>query len=388
MRNKTNRWLISLLLMALIVFFAGCGEAASPVPPGIPTESAPPTSTLTPSGTATPTLSLTLTETPTEAPTLTPTLPYNAPGTYVVKKCNSYKVNSPDARNVDSIVVCVNTVKINNDLTMRFFVNWRAKLNDDHHLDFYIQLDGYASDASIEIIDNLQREYRFVEVGGCAAETTILKIGRWNCDGWFDFPAAEPGATSFAFIDFRHGLSIDNIVLLKRDAGGTPTFTLTVDPTLTSTLTSTPTADPNQIYNAPGTYYFYRCVFFPSPASFTGAYQVKFCMNTVIVDEDQKMRVTVTWTAYFDHTEHFYKPSDSYNTNIFLEDNLGVTYHHTGTGGCAAEVTRFRVYGGGSDDCSGWFQFPAAEPGATSFRFADSANGVAFENIVLVPKDE
>jgi hypothetical protein len=350
-----------------VLLLTACGEAAATTAPAdTPTETAPPTRTLTPSTTDTPTLSLT----PTETPTFTPTLPYNAPGSYIIMKCNTYSVKSGESHWLEEVKVSIKSVTVQKDGTMRVNVDWMAVPNQNAYFSYAITLESFEADTSIVLMDNLENEYRHFSVGGCLASGSVLYYNHSTCGGWFDFPAAEPGATSFNFIDFRHGFSIENIVLLKRDPGSTPTFTLTVDP--------------NMKFNAPGTYYIYQCAVIPSPASIPGASRVKICLITVVVGGDFRMKFNILWTAYFDYAGTAAKESDREDERILVEDNLKNIYRPVEIGGCAGlETVLFTDKNGGDASCGGWFLFPPAEPDATSFRYEDPKNGISFEGIVL-----
>jgi hypothetical protein len=366
MKPTIKRSVMAGVMIILLVLFTACQDTAAPAPTDTPTDTPADTATYTPSKTKTPTTTSTATDTPTITPTFTPTLPYNAPGTYAFKKCTSYKPDPNRSRYIDQVNLCLTSVTIEDNGAMRFNVKWGAYADAN----FNVQLDTYAGDTSIVLVDNLENEYRHTQEGGCAATPTQLTHSHPDCSGWFLFPAAKPGATSFAFIDFMHGVSLDNIVLLKEPA---------------DTPTPSPTADPNLTYNAPGTYYVYKCAYYPSPGNW-GASNAKICLNTVVVNEVYEMKFVVAWTLYFDYSSDIIKPSDANNHAIKVLDNLGNEYHHTQAGGCAAEDTRFWSSGAGSDDCSGWFLFPPPNDGATSLRFVDTESDMSIENIVLVPK--
>jgi hypothetical protein len=98
------------------------------------------------------------------------------------------------------------------------------------------------------------------------------------------------------------------------------------------------------------------------------------------------MRFNIKWSIDYGRPHRNYtKPSDAYNNNIFLVDNLNNIYSHIYTGGCAAQDTMINAPGG-TGDCNGWFQFPPAKLNATSFQFIDAANKVMIGDIILLPK--
>lgn len=360
---------LSVPVAVFLLLLAGCGEAAAPKTVETPTKTDPPTKTLAPSKTGKPTLTLTPTETPTETPTFTPTLPYNAPGTYNILRCTSYQFKARGSDRQDTVRVCVNYVTIQDDGVMRFFAEWTAVI--DYYHPYSLLLEGFGGDANVVLMDNLENEYRYTVVGGCLAAPAVLEMGSNSCGGWFDFPAAKPGATSFSFIDFQHGVSVDNIVLLPKLGTDTPTHTQTA-------LQGTP-------YNEPGTYWLYKCITYPPGGGLVGASYVSFCLNTVNVYENRTMRFNVVWKIYFDNPANV-RLDPAVNT-FYLEDDLGNEYTPAQYGGCALEGLGFSGKTN-PGSCNGWFQFEPAQPGATSFRLVDMFNHVSIENIVLVPKAE
>ncbi|MBN2085209.1 MAG: hypothetical protein JW748_08270 [Anaerolineales bacterium] len=346
-----------LICAGSFVLLSGCQPAATPVPTGTPTDT--PTFTATPTLTDTPTFTPTNTETQTATPTFTSTPPYNAPGTYRVFKCVGYYLAGAPI----SVRFCVTTVKVYDDYTMQFNVNWKV-FAGGYRVTKYADTDN----PRMRIEDNLGNSYMHFATGGCAAEIAIFQ-GEGDCNGWFLFHPAKPGATSFRFYDNDHIVFIDGIVLLQGDF---PTPTAMPTPTLGS-------------YNSPGTYWIYKCTNFIPQRNFDGAVQVTLCLNTVTINDKFEMRFNVNWKITYGWVNSWNKQSDANNYEIYLEDNLGNEYNHISTGGCAGQET-FIVNHGTFGDCNGWFQFPPAEPGATSFRFVDSANAASIENIVLIPK--
>jgi hypothetical protein len=73
------------------------------------------------------------------------------------------------------------------------------------------------------------------------------------------------------------------------------------------------------------------------------------------------------------------KLSDENNPDMYLTDNLGNHYSFIGLGGFAAK--RVKLHGGVTYPDA--FTFPPAKPGADTFTFHDSDNGVVIANMHL-----
>jgi hypothetical protein len=357
-----------------LLWLAACQDTAAPAPTETPTDAPADTATYTPSKTKTPTTTPTATDTPTHTPTFTPTLPYNEPGTNYFNSCASYKPDPNKSKNVGMVNFCITAVTIEDDHTIRFFITWKMLYKRGSY-SYYVDLEVYQGDPNTVLLDNLDNEYRHFREGGCALGPTILNVQAPDCNGWFLFPAAKSGATSFAFVDLKHGASIGGIVLLPKTGADTPTNT-------PMRISGTP-------YNVPGTYWIYKCVYYPEVVLFPGTSKVKLCLNTVFINEANEMRFNLVWTLYFSQRSDFIKEPDINNPNIVLLDNLGNAYPQIQAGGCAAEEKLFR--GGGSigvgeETCNGWFLFPPPKPGATAFQFVYLKNLIFIDDIVLVPK--
>jgi hypothetical protein len=363
MKQNYRRFLLVTVLFISTIWLSSCQGLSKPTatPTVTSTSTQTNTSTQTPTSTFTPTLTPTETPTATMTLTSTETLPYNAPGSYYVAKCSYFKpAGAPDRIQV---TFCVNTVKVNDDLTMQFNVYWRVKASG-----YIVTKHADTNDYNMYLMDDLNNKYQHIGVGGCAA-TDIRWTNDGDCNGWFLFSPAKPGAKSFRFYDMDNKIYVDNIVLLHGDY---PTLTLTPKPTLGS-------------YNSPGTYWIYKCASFIPQNNFPGAQYVTMCVNTVVINKDYEMRFNINWNMTYGSKNTWKKPSDANNYAIYLEDNLGNSYQHIYTGGCAGVETTIAFYST-SGDCNGWFQFPPAKPDATLFQFVDSANHVVIENIVLLPK--
>jgi hypothetical protein len=166
----------------------------------------------------------------------------------------------------------------------------------------------------------------------------------------------------------------------------TPGATPSPMPTLTRTFTPSqpPTATATSPYNLPGLYYVYKCVVYLPDSPPAVIISMTFCINTVKVSEDASMQFNVTWTVILEECKNYVLQPDLNNHQLYLEDDLGNKYHHTGAGGCAA---RQEVFAPVSDDCNGWFVFPPAKPEVRSFRFVDTVNWISIEDIVLGPSN-
>ncbi|MGB7537563.1 MAG: hypothetical protein WBM17_03410 [Anaerolineales bacterium] len=342
-----------LICLGSFMLLSGCQPAATPVPTGTPTET--PTLTTTPTLTETPTITPTNTETFTATPTFTNTPPYNVAGTYYIYKCASYALEGAPI----TVSFCVNTVNVREDFTMQFNVSWKVN-GSGYRVTKYSDADN--PDMFLE--DNLGNRYKHSGTGGCAAETAVFQ-GAGTCAGWFIFPAAKPGVTSFRFYDMDNNIYVDDIVLL--DKKYIPTATMTLSPTHGTT------------YNAPGKYFIYRCGTYIPGGRLSGAQKVQLCLTTVVINDDFTLKFNLTWEVFTSVSG--IKDSDANNNNIILLDNLENEYRHTQTGGCAAKDASFGSSGG---KCSGWFLFPPAKPGVTSFRYVDLGNLISFDNLVFM----
>ncbi len=383
---------VFLICAASFLLLAACQPAATPVPTATATKI--PTLTASPTATGTPTITPTSTETFTATPSFTNTPPYNAPGSYYVFSC-VFITPSGSISEASRIRFCITSVVVLSDRSMRFNVLWTFTFYRLSEWDLRIRSLSKKSDRfnpNIALADNLKNNYSPINVTGCIATDYFLHAWDGDCGGSFFFDPAKPGATSFIYFDTGYDIAIGPIVLLKIPP--TPTITLTgtqktatptktaipsATPTFTKTLTLSPTIDPNVVYNAPGTYWFYTCIPYPASGGLTGAKSVTLCLNTVVVGNDRTMKFNFTWKVetYYD----LIKDPDSNKAMIYLEDDLANVYRFTQTGGCAAVRTEMTKP---DDDCNGWFLFPPAEPGATSFRFMDYGNNVSFDNLVFM----
>jgi hypothetical protein len=129
-------------------------------------------------------------------------------------------------------------------------------------------------------------------------------------------------------------------------------------------------------YNQPGLYTFEgRC----TRIEFRYGNHVVWCIESVEVRSDGYMKFNAVWTAPIEPRAYVKKYSDVGNTNLYLRDNLGNRYHHVEVGGDAGRdiiLTRYST-------ARGWYLFPPAQPGATSFIFHDDDSHVHIEGLVL-----
>jgi hypothetical protein len=111
-------------------------------------------------------------------------------------------------------------------------------------------------------------------------------------------------------------------------------------------------------------------------------------LNTVVIDQNYRMKFNFVWTFYFNaRVVKEIKPWEV--NNLSLIDNLNNEYHFLQAGGCAAKETLIFSHnpGEGNADCGGWFIFPPAKLDATSFKIIDIKNHLAIENIMMVKDD-
>jgi hypothetical protein len=357
-----------LICTGSFLLLSGCRPAATPAPTDTPAKQLTFTLTTNPSKIHTSTEALTATDTRTITPTYTSTPAYNVPGKYPINRCAVLNP-APDITDISiSVTFCVSTVEVNADFTMKFNVLWDYRCTNQWHntggCPSFLKPASDLGEKYMYLTDNLENNYYYSDVGGAAGyedqidpNTTIY--------GWFLFPPAKAGAKSFRIIDLGNRVAVDEIVLIYKDGVYAPT--------------STPTTIEGTPFNAPGTYYIYKCVTYPPTGRLIGADKVRLCLTSVVVNPDGTMKFNLTWTI--STSILVVKDSDANNNNIFLLDNLDHEYRHTQTGGCPADIRAFARDG---ESCAGWFLFPAAQPGATSFRYVDLGNLISFDDIVLL----
>jgi len=108
----------------------------------------------------------------------------------------------------------------------------------------------------------------------------------------------------------------------------------------------------------------------------------RVCIVSVDVRAEGQLQFNFTWTAFVEGSGYDYliKYSDQTNHNMYITDDLGNRYDHIETGGEAGREVK--IWHG--QTVSGWFLFPPAQTGATSFVFHDDDQHVAFEGFVLL----
>jgi hypothetical protein len=206
----------SVPLFFVILFLYSCQSITSPtqIPTASQTNTQTFTSTKTPTKTNTPTITLTATESPTQTTTFTKTLIYNLPGMFYIYKCATFYPFTEDPKAY--VMFCVQSVRVYPNFTMQFNVTWvlggvsntfshyvKANKNTDptNHCNF--------------LVDNLGNEYSHIGVGGAAANSDVVGPDKPS-SGWFLFPPAKLGATSFTFRSICDGIEVGGIVLLPK----------------------------------------------------------------------------------------------------------------------------------------------------------------------------
>jgi hypothetical protein len=95
------------------------------------------------------------------------------------------------------LTVCVTGVTVRADFQMQFDVDYTLAPMEDE--DEEIGRESDRENRFVFLMDDFGKRYDFLEVGGCAAEEMRTKIEEFQCAGWFLFPPAQAGATSFDF---------------------------------------------------------------------------------------------------------------------------------------------------------------------------------------------
>jgi hypothetical protein len=131
----------------------------------------------------------------------------------------------------------------------------------------------------------------------------------------------------------------------------------------------------------PGNYPVNRCA--TSSLYIQGSYKGELteCVPSVEIRSNGFMQFNFTWTAKLVENSLIIKYDDTYNSNMYITDNLLNRYDHIEVGGAAAQTVDM------SDGIpvEGWFLFPPAKQGGTSFVFHDDDQGAAIDGIVLMP---
>ena len=175
-----------------------------------PTNTPTPTETLIPTETLTPTRTLTVTKTPTK------TLAYNLPGLHQVNVCGRTSYHYSDSRSLDlngpySLIMdlCVTTVQVNNDGTMKFNMEWRLISWDGPLPSRYM----YASPDYVSLGDDLGNGYGRIGDSGLVVDNDVVGGKPDTYIGWYLFPAPKTGATTFILYDTLKKVTVPGIML-------------------------------------------------------------------------------------------------------------------------------------------------------------------------------
>lgn len=217
----------------------GCSVAATPVPvvetgtPSQPTLTV--TTTLAPSATlpaptdtSTPTLAPTSTITFTPTTTLTPTITatasrtpsktpaFNLPGLHHVNLCGRTTYHYSDSRQIDfngpftlTMDLCVTTVLVNYDGTMRFNLEWRLITWDGPLPSRYM----YASNDYMSLGDNLGNGYGRIGDSGIVVDNDVVGGKPDTYMGWYLFSVPKEGATTLTLFDTKKKVTVPGIML-------------------------------------------------------------------------------------------------------------------------------------------------------------------------------
>jgi serine/threonine-protein kinase len=194
----------------------------------------------------------------------------------------------------------------------------------------------------------------------------VLAVG-----GWLAFPAMR-GSPQLAFL-----FPATATPPLPATATVPPTLApIPPTPTLIPTETPIPTRTPTPF--PPGKYAVTKCV----TTLPLGSEDVKmiWCAVGLEILPDGKMKISTTWRPEFDPAlGQLHKSSDKGNKFMYLKDNLGNRYDQLDAGAAAAEAMLLDT----GQTIEGWFVFPPAHPGATTFIFQNDDQHVAIEGIEL-----
>jgi hypothetical protein len=185
--------------------------------PGItPGQAAGQAATFTPAinPTASDTLTPTQTPTPTRTPTKTPA--YNLPGLHQVNLCGRTTYHYSDSRSLDltgpytlTMDLCVTTVLVNNDGSMKFNLEWRLITWDGPLPSRYM----YASPDFMSLGDNLGNGYGRIGDSGPVVDNDVVGGKENTYIGWYLFPAPKDGATTFNLYDMVKKVTVPGIIL-------------------------------------------------------------------------------------------------------------------------------------------------------------------------------
>jgi len=175
-----------------------------------------PTLTLTPTITFTPTTTLTPSITATASRTPSKTPAFNLPGLHQVNLCGRTTYHYSDSREIDfngpftlTMDLCVTTVQVNKDLTMRFNLEWRLVIWDGPLPSRYM----YASNDYMSLGDNLGNGYGRISDSGIVVDNDVVGGKPDTYMGWYLFPAPKEGATTFTLYNTKKKVTVPGIML-------------------------------------------------------------------------------------------------------------------------------------------------------------------------------
>lgn len=189
--------------------------ASSATLPPLATTSTPtltpvPTVTFTSTTTLTPTITATASRTPSKTPA------FNRPGLHQINLCGHTTYHYSDSRVIDfngpftlTMDLCVTTVLVNNDLTMRFNLEWRLVTWDGPLPSRYM----YASNDYMSLGDNLSNGYGRIGDSGIVVDNDVVGGKPDTYMGWYLFPAPKEGATTFTLFDTKKKVTVPGIML-------------------------------------------------------------------------------------------------------------------------------------------------------------------------------
>jgi hypothetical protein len=127
-----------------------------------------------------------------------------APGVYPVNRCIVHT-----AATGIQMQLCVNQIMVETNHTSKVQVTWTGIYQDNT---YHIRKGSDINNPNMYLTDNLGHRYDHTQVGGAAAQDVQLYHNQ-PAQGWFQFPAFQPGATVFTFHDDDLGQKIEGIVL-------------------------------------------------------------------------------------------------------------------------------------------------------------------------------
>ena len=113
-----------------------------------------------------------------------------------------------------ALTLCLDTVEVLTDKTIRFNVHWSADINS-------VEIDAVGRPKSVEgdtlpyLEDESGAKYQFIKVGGSAALPLFVRHQERSEDGWFLFPSLPEPIKIVTLVDSigEQGMRIEEIVL-------------------------------------------------------------------------------------------------------------------------------------------------------------------------------